>query len=154
VDDQRDHADQRRDAVALAHVLDICEAVACAVEAPRETVHNQTFNVGDTEQNYQVKDIAGIVARIFPGCALTLGASDPDTRSYRVCFEKIKTRLPQFRCRWDAASGAAQLRRLFERIDLSREIFEWRSFTRLKQLEYLIRTRQLDDAFFWAPAAA
>jgi nucleoside-diphosphate-sugar epimerase len=138
----------------LAHVLDICEAVACAVEAPREAVHDQTFNVGDTEQNYQVKDIAEIVARVFPGCALTLGASDPDTRSYRVCFEKIRTRLPRFRCQWDAVSGATQLRRLFERIDLSRETFEWRSFTRLKQLEHLIRTRQIDDAFFWAPAVA
>jgi nucleoside-diphosphate-sugar epimerase len=75
----------------LVHVLDICEAVACALEAPREVVHNQIFNVGDTKENYQVRDIAQIVSRAFPGCELTIGTSGGDNRSYRVSFEKINT---------------------------------------------------------------
>lgn len=133
----------------LVHVHDIGEAIACALEAPREVVHNQIFNVGDTKQNYRVREIAQIVAETFPGCELTLGASDKDNRSYRVSFEKINTRLPGFRCQRDAAVGASQLREIFERIDMSRDVFEGRAYTRLKQLQHLLKTQQIDSHFFW-----
>ena len=133
----------------LVHVLDIGEAIACALEAPREVVHNQIFNVGDTKQNYRVREIAQIVADTFPGCELTLGASDKDNRSYRVSFEKVNTQLPGFRCQRDAVLGAAQLRDLFERISMSRDIFESRAYTRLKQLQHLLKTQQIDSRFFW-----
>jgi nucleoside-diphosphate-sugar epimerase len=133
----------------LVHVLDICQAIACALEAPREVVHKQIFNVGNTKENYRVKEIAQIVSQTFPGCILTLGAHDGDQRSYRVSFEKINMQLPGFRCRRDATLGACQLRELFERIAMTQEIFAFRAYTRLRQLEYLIRTRQIDERFFW-----
>ncbi len=133
----------------LVHILDICHAVACALEAPRAAVHNEIFNVGTNSANYQVKDIARIVGETFPGCEVTLGSSGGDNRSYRVLFDKIHERLPGFKCEWDAEKGAQQLRRLFERIDMQRETFEFRAFTRLKQLEYLVRTKQLDAEFYW-----
>jgi nucleoside-diphosphate-sugar epimerase len=136
----------------LVHVLDICAAIACTLAAPREVIHNQIFNVGDTRANYQIKDIAQIVAQVFPGCSLTFGKNDGDNRSYRVSFEKINSYLPGFRCRFDALQGAMQLHELFSRIALSREMFEFRAYTRLKQLEYLLRTQQIDDKFFWRHA--
>jgi nucleoside-diphosphate-sugar epimerase len=134
----------------LVHVLDICEAISCSLEAPREIVHNQIFNVGDTNENYQVKDIARIVSTVFTGCRLTFGPNSGDNRSYRVSFEKIHTKLPGFRCHRNVTVGANELRELFERIDMTSENFEFRAFTRLKQLEYLIRTRQIDDYLFWS----
>jgi nucleoside-diphosphate-sugar epimerase len=133
----------------LVHVLDICEAIACTLEAPRDAIHNQIFNVGSTAENYRVREIAEIVAAVFSGCRLTVGASDGDNRSYRVSFDKIQSRLPGFHCQHDAASGAEQLRQLFERIGLSREMFEFRAFTRLRQLEYLLATGQVDSDLFW-----
>jgi nucleoside-diphosphate-sugar epimerase len=133
----------------LVHVLDICEAIACTLEAPREIIHNQVFNVGDTKENYQVREIAQIVSDTFPGCQLTLGSSGGDNRSYRVSFDKIKAQLPGFECRRDARMGAQQLCELFERIDMSPETFEHRAYTRLKQLQHLIRTQQLDTNLFW-----
>jgi nucleoside-diphosphate-sugar epimerase len=133
----------------LVHVLDICEAIACCLEAPRDMVHNQIFNVGDNTANYQVKEIAQIVADIFPGCALTFGTNSGDNRSYRVAFDKIHLKLPGFRCRRNARMGATQLFELFERIDMTRETFESRAYTRLKALKHLIETRQIDDDFFW-----
>jgi nucleoside-diphosphate-sugar epimerase len=133
----------------LVHVEDICSAIICTLSAPREAVHGQVLNVGDTEANYQVKDIAEIVARTFPECRLSFGKRDGDNRSYRVAFEKIRKTLPDFRCRYDAAAGAAQLHWLFRRIDLSAERFEFRAFTRLKQLDYLMRTGQVDGDCRW-----
>lgn len=133
----------------LVHGLDICRAIVSVLEAPREAVHNEVFNVGDTKHNYRVKEIAEIVAKAFPGCQLSFGAPSPDNRSYRVSFEKIRKHLAGFRCEWDAQRGAQQLYELFKRIDMPKEVFQHRTFTRLKQLEYLIRTKQIDEQFFW-----
>jgi nucleoside-diphosphate-sugar epimerase len=135
----------------LVHGLDICEAISQVLQAPREAIHNQIFNVGETNHNYRVREIAEIVAETFAGCKLTFGAPSPDNRSYRVSFEKIRKHLPGFRCVWDARLGAQQLRELFERIDMTKEIFGYRAFTRLKQIEHLIRTKQIDEHFYWKP---
>ncbi|MBD2210653.1 SDR family oxidoreductase [Nostoc linckia FACHB-104] len=133
----------------LVHILDICKAIICTLEAPRDVIHNQIFNVGDTNGNYQVKQIAEIVADVFTGCQLSFGKHDPDNRSYRVSFDKINRNLPGFKCEWDAQRGAQQLYNVFKQIDMTKEVFESRGFTRLKQLEYLIRTQQIDQDFFW-----
>ncbi|MEH1968575.1 NAD-dependent epimerase/dehydratase family protein [Nostoc sp.] len=133
----------------LVHLLDICKAIICTLEAPRDLIHNQIFNVGDTNSNYQVKQIAQIVANIFASCQLSFGKHDPDNRSYRVLFNKINQNLPGFKCEWDAQRGAQQLYNVFQQIDMDKETFDSRGFTRLKQLEYLIRTQQIDQDFFW-----
>jgi nucleoside-diphosphate-sugar epimerase len=133
----------------LVHVLDICEAVACTLEAPREVVHNEVFNVGKTSENYQVREVAEVIAEVFPGCDLIFGAPNGDNRSYRVSFDKIATHLPGFRCRHNASSGARELYAVFERIGMACEIFESRAYTRLKQIQHLCATSQLDTDFFW-----
>ena len=133
----------------LVHALDIAQAIIAVLEAPTEAVHNQIFNVGDTEHNYRVREIAEIVATTFPGCQVTFGPSGQDNRSYRVSFEKIRKHLPAFKCVWDAKRGAQQLYNVFKRIELNSGVFQYRAFTRLKELEYLIRTQQIDKDFFW-----
>ena len=135
----------------LVHALDIAKSIKCALEAPREVIHNQTFNVGDSAHNYTVREIAEIVAEEFTGCALSFGTAGADNRSYKVSFEKINTQLPGFSCDWDARKGAKQLHQVFKAIDMDKDTFQYRAFTRLKQLEYLIRTAQLDEDFFFKP---
>ena len=137
----------------LVHALDIAQAISCVLKAPREMVHNEIFNVGDTSQNYTIKEIAEIVAEVFPDCELIFGSQGADDRSYRVSFDKIEAKLPDFRCEWNARRGAQQLRDVFQRIDMAPEVFNARSFTRVKQLEYLIRTQQIDQNFFWRDGA-
>ena len=133
----------------LVHVQDICKAIICALEAPKEAIHNQIFNVGQSDNNYRVKEIAEIVGQEFPGCEVTFGDSGGDNRSYRVNFEKIATQLPGFKCDWNAEKGAKQLREMYEQIAMSKDVFEAKPFTRLKQLLYLIDTNQIDQDFFW-----
>jgi nucleoside-diphosphate-sugar epimerase len=133
----------------IVHGLDIAQAITAVLEAPVEAVANEIFNVGDTDHNYRVKEIAEIVGEVFPDCEVSFGPSGADNRSYRVAFDKIRKHLPNFKCRWDARRGADQLLKLFKRIDMTSEVFQHRTFTRLKQLEYLIRTHQIDNNFFW-----
>ena len=122
----------------------------CALEAPTPDVNGEIFNVGATSENYRIRDIATIIASVFPGCKVTMGPPSGDNRSYRVSFEKIATRLPGFKPRWTAREGATELRRLFERIEMSDTTYGFRAFTRLKQLTYLQRTGQLDDDLYWS----
>ena len=135
----------------LVHVHDICQAILCALEAPRTAVCAESFNVGDDALNYRVREIAEIVADTFPGCRLTFGTSHGDNRSYQVSFAKIRKHMPAFRCRWNAALGAAQLRTVFERIKLDKSMFNAAPFTRLSELKYLRGTAQLDGRLLWTP---
>jgi nucleoside-diphosphate-sugar epimerase len=133
----------------LVHVEDICQAVVLALTAPKEAIHNQIFNVGDDEQNYRIREVATIVGQVFEGCDVTFGKPSGDNRSYRTSFRKIHRHMPEFRCRWPAEAGAHQLRVVFAQVGMTDSMFNFRAFTRLKQLDYLIRTRQIDEDFFW-----
>jgi nucleoside-diphosphate-sugar epimerase len=133
----------------MVHASDICKAIACTLDAPRELVHNEVLNVGDPDSNYQVREIAEVVGSVFDGCEVQLGGVGADSRSYRVCFHKIHDVLPGFACDWNLERGAHELRELFERIDLDEATFRFRAYTRLKQIEYLLRTGQIDEQFYW-----
>lgn len=133
----------------LVHGLDIAKAICCALEAPTDAVYNEVFNVGSSNQNYRVREVAEMVGKVFPCCKVTFGNQGADNRSYRVNFEKISKHLPTFKCEWSADKGVRQLYELFQQIDFTQELFEHRAFTRLKQLQYLIKTSQLDSKLFW-----
>lgn len=133
----------------LVHGLDIAKAIRMVLEAPRERVHGQVLNVGADENNRTVREIAQAVADEFPGCELEFGPPSADNRSYRVSFAKIRDVLPGYSCDWDVAAGAAQLHRVFESVALDPETFTGRGHTRLKQIQHLIKTGQVDQDLFW-----
>jgi nucleoside-diphosphate-sugar epimerase len=133
----------------VTHIDDICHAMECALVADPAAVNGQVFNVGADSENYRIRDIAEIIGGVFPGCEVTIGTSAGDTRSYRVSFKKITERLPGFKAQWTARRGAEQLYELFKRIDMSKDTYEFRAFTRLKQLKYLKHTSQVNDDLFW-----
>ena len=133
----------------LVHGLDIAKAIRCVLAAPVELVTGEVFNVGSSEQNYRVREIAEIVGAEFPGCEVSFGAPGGDNRSYRVSFDKINNKLPGFSCDWDAVAGARQLHQVFRQIDLDAGTFTGRGHTRLLQLQHLINTGQVDDELFW-----
>jgi nucleoside-diphosphate-sugar epimerase len=135
----------------LVHVRDISAAVAATLKAPREAVANQVLNVGDNENNYRVREIAEAIGEAFPNCKIEFGSNGGDNRSYRVSFDKIKSVLPGFRCQWDARRGAQQMRSLFEHIAMSDRDFNAAPFTRLRQLQHLLQTGQIDADFYWRP---
>jgi nucleoside-diphosphate-sugar epimerase len=136
----------------LVHALDIAQAIRCVLQADRQTIHSLVVNVGSDENNVTVRDIAQIVAGEFPGCALTFGPPNADNRSYRVAFGKIHEALPGFKALWDVRAGAAQLHRVFASIAMDPDTFHGRGHTRLKQIEYLLKTGQVDERLFWTGA--
>lgn len=133
----------------LVHILDVCEAFATALEAPKSLVQNQIFNIGSTTGNYQVKQVAKIIGKVFPGCKVAFGKSDGDTRSYKVSFEKLKKTFPKLKVSRTVEDGGKELRDIFKKIKMTKEIYEFRGFTRLKEIEHLKHTGQINNDFFW-----
>jgi nucleoside-diphosphate-sugar epimerase len=133
----------------LVHILDVCEAFITVLEAPKALIHNQVFNVGNNESNYQIKDIAKIVAKVFPGCKVSYGSSSGDTRSYKVSFSKISKTFPKLKLKRTVKQGVKDLRVVFKSISMSKDQFEFRGFTRLNQIDHLRKTNQLDKDFYW-----
>lgn len=139
----------------LIHVEDICQAFLAALEAPREAVHNHAFNVGITEENYQVRDLAKIVQETVPGCKVEYAANGgPDPRSYRVNFSKIKNALPGFQPKWDVRRGAQELYAACREANLTLEDFEGPRFKRIIHIRKLLADGQLDMRLRWTSAGA
>ena len=130
----------------IVHIEDISRAFIAAMEAPREVVHGQAFNVGQTAHNYRIRDIAEIVAEVVPGCAIEL-ASDagPDSRSYKVNFDKIAATLPAFKPQWDARKGAEQLYAAYKSSGVTLEEFEGPRYNRIAHIRKLLADNKLDS---------
>jgi nucleoside-diphosphate-sugar epimerase len=134
----------------LVHVEDICHAFLAVLEAPRELVHNQAFNVGRTEENYQIRDIASIVEQIVPGSRIKYTAGGgPDVRCYRVNCDKIARMLPAFRARWTLRNGIEQLYRAYKAQRLSADEFSGEKFIRIKHLKRLLEGGELNNDLRW-----
>lgn len=133
----------------FTHVLDIAEAVACALVAHKEIVSKEIFNVGNESSNYQIKDIANIIKTVFPEAKVSLNPNGADKRNYKVAFTKINNLLPGFSCTRTIAIGAKELKEAFEKAKLTNKDFTSRFYTRLKQIFFLQKTGKLDKELYW-----
>ena len=134
----------------LVHIEDISRAFLAALEAPREAVHAEVFNVGRTEENFQIRQIAEMVGEVVPNCEIDFAeGAGPDTRSYRVSFEKIARRLPAFRPKWTVREGARELYEAFRQSDLKLEDFEGPKYRRIDSLRGLRASGRLDEGLRW-----
>jgi nucleoside-diphosphate-sugar epimerase len=143
----------------LVHVEDIARAFVAAALAPRDQVFGQAFNVGATDANYRIREVATIVAETVPDSKVEFAnIPDPDKRSYRVSFEKINSKLAGWTPQWTANTGALQIYDTIQRLKLKSEDFEGAKLNRLPHLKMLIREGYLDNSFRWIrepePAAA
>jgi len=139
----------------IVHIEDISRAFLAALEAPREVVHKEVFNVGSTTENYRVRDIAEIVRRTVSGSSISY-ASDAgaDKRSYRVDCSKIAKVLPNFRPQWTALAGARELYQRYTQFGLQSGDFEGERYQRLAYLKALLGKGFLDTSLRWLPSAA
>lgn len=137
----------------LIHIEDICRAFLAVLDAPRELIHNQAFNVGITEENYQVRDLAEIVKQTVSGCTIEYAADGgPDPRSYRVNFSKIKDALPGFQPKWNVRRGAQELYAACRDAKLTLEDFEGPRFKRITHIRKLLADGRLDSELRWSSA--
>ena len=130
----------------LVHIEDISRAFLAMLEAPREKIHNEAFNIGRSEDNVQVRDIAELVRDAVPGSALSFAeGAGPDLRDYRVDFSKLTGTFPDLRLRWGVADGVAELVAAYTARGLTYDDFRSSRFVRLRRISELLDGGHLDS---------
>ena len=138
----------------VVHVEDVARATLTLLEAPRDAVSGEAFNIGSAAQTYRIRELAEIVHERLPECLITFAAdASPDPRSYRVDFGKFASVFPDFRYEWTAERGADELARAYESEPLAAGEVEGDRFIRLGRLGRLLRSGALDDDLRWVTAA-
>ena len=133
----------------LVHVADICRAFVAVLQAPRQAVHNEAFNVGSTAENYRIRDVAGIVQDVVPGSRVTLsGRVGPDLRNYRVRCDKFAERLG-FQTTWTVERGAREMLAAFQRHGLTLAQLTGPGLQRLPRIKQLLGSARVDDDLRW-----
>lgn len=139
----------------LVHVEDAASAVAAALEAPSDAIHNEAFNIGRTTQNFQIREVAQIVMAAVAGSRVAYAEDGgPDERCYRVDFSKAENALPGYRPTWTVEDGVAQLVDAYQRNGLTAEQLTGSRFVRLRRIRELREAGRLDGSLRWTQAAA
>jgi nucleoside-diphosphate-sugar epimerase len=135
----------------IVHIRDIIGAMIAVLDAPRETVHNQVFNVGRTEENYRISELADIVAETVPGSRVEYAPDGgPDKRCYRISCDKIGRMVPGFKPQWTARKGAAELRDAYRAAKLTFEDVERGRYARISHIRRLAEAGTLNvDTLRW-----
>lgn len=135
----------------VVHIKDVCSAFIAGLEAPKELVVGQSFNVGIKNGNYTVKQLAEAAKEVVPGTSLVFtGEHGADSRTYRVSFKKILAVLKDYyKPEWDLNRGGKELVEFFKRVGFTEEMFRGRICNRLAQLKYLVENQKLDKNLLW-----
>lgn len=134
----------------IIHIRDIIGAVIAVLDTPRETVHNQTFNVGRNDENFRIRELADIVAEIVPGGRVEYAPNGgPDLRCYRVSFDKINRMVPKFQPQWTARKGALELYEAFRAAGLTAAEVECGRYVRIGEVRRLQGAQKLDNTLRW-----
>jgi nucleoside-diphosphate-sugar epimerase len=130
------------------HVSDLARAFRGVLEAPRALVHDEAFNIGRTDENYQIREIAALVEDVVADSILDISpGAGPDTRSYRVDFSKLAATLPGSTPQWTVREGVEELYAAFTAAELAES--EFPRYTRLEEIQRLIDAGRLNEALQW-----
>jgi nucleoside-diphosphate-sugar epimerase len=133
----------------IVHIRDIIAAALAVLEAPREAIHNETFNVGQTEENYHISELADMVTEIVPGSKIEYApGGGPDKRCYRVSCEKIRRMVPGFKPHWTARQGAQELYDSYRAVGMKAD--DVKRFTRITHIQDLMKSGKLDASLRWS----
>lgn len=134
----------------LVHIEDISRAFLAVLTAPRDDVHNAVFNVGRTQENYLIREVADIIGEVVPESEVTYAeGNEPDTRTYKVNCDKLPHVVPGFQPQWTVKKGAEELLAAYRKIGLTLEEFEGQRYRRISHIKHLIAEGRLDTSLRW-----
>jgi len=130
----------------LVHIEDISRAFLAMLDAPRQLVHDEAFNVGRPQDNVQVRDIAEMVRDAVPGSTVSLAdGAGPDLRNYRVDFSKLYGTFPDLSLCWSVREGVDELVAAYTKHGLTYDDFVSSRFVRLRRIRELLSAGIVDE---------
>jgi nucleoside-diphosphate-sugar epimerase len=135
----------------IVHIRDIVAAIRSVLDAPIALIHNEIFNVGQTEENYRISELADIVAETVPASRIEYAPGGrPDRRCYRVNCDKIRRVLPGFRPQWTARRGAQQLYQAYRTAGLTAEDLDHGRYIRISHIQRLLNAGKINASLHWS----
>jgi nucleoside-diphosphate-sugar epimerase len=139
----------------IVHAEDIGRAAMLMLDAPVEKIRAQAFNVVPEGENYQVRQLAALVAEELPQCEVKISdGATADPRNYRVSGAKLLATFPEFRYHWTARKGAAELVAAYRAAGMTKQEFDGPRFKRLAWLRGLLDSGALGSDLRWQGAGA
>jgi nucleoside-diphosphate-sugar epimerase len=133
----------------FVHVEDICRAFEAVLSAPRKLVHNCTFNVGRTEENYCLGELAELIHQLVPSRLEHEPGNGADRRSYCVDCSRLAEEVPGFRPRWTIADGIEQMYEAFRAGGMTRADLDSDRYDRSRALRAHVAAGRLAVDFRW-----
>jgi nucleoside-diphosphate-sugar epimerase len=134
----------------LVHIEDISRAFIAVLDAPRELVHDEAFNVGSSSENYRIREIAEIIEQLVPDAEVSFAeGGGPDKRSYQVDCTKLQRLLPGYAPVWTVARGVQEMHEAYVRHGLTLEQFTGSRYVRIKRVHELQAAGRVDDDLRW-----
>jgi nucleoside-diphosphate-sugar epimerase len=131
----------------LVHIRDISAAFIAVLTAPRDLVHNESFNVGQTTENYRIREVADLVREVVPGSSVSYAPDGgPDLRCYRVDCSKIARVLPEFRPSWTVRSGIEELFEAYSRTGLTLGDLQGARYIRIARIREMLAAGTIDQS--------
>jgi nucleoside-diphosphate-sugar epimerase len=135
----------------IVHIRDITAAILSVLDAPLNLIHNEVFNVGRTEENYRISQLADIVGETVSGCRVEYAADGgPDKRCYRINCDKLRRVLPGFKPEWTARKGAQELHDSYHAAGLTFEDLERGRYLRINHIQNMLKSGKVDSSMRWA----
>src|SRR5205823_9244134 len=131
----------------------LASAFAAWLEAPRETVHARAFNVGDSGENYLIRDVAELVHEVVGGTVTFAEGAGADARNYRVSCDRIAREVPTFRPQWTLRKGIEQLAEAYQRHRLTLDDLMGEKHQRLRRINALRQQGAIDTSLRWTETA-
>ncbi|HEX7841029.1 MAG TPA: SDR family oxidoreductase [Kofleriaceae bacterium] len=134
----------------LVHLGDISRGVIAALTAPAGAISNQAFNIGRTQENFRIRQVAELVAQVVPHCELGSAAgASPDARDYRVDFTKAEQSLPGFTPAWTLRAGIEELYAAYKEHGMTQPEFLGPRYYRIKMIRSRLDRGELDRNLRW-----
>jgi len=95
------------------HVKDVVKAFMLVMEADKDKVNGEAFNLGANEQNYQVIQVANMIREVVPYVEVVVVPDDVDKRNYNVNCDKI-TNVLGFKVERTILEGAVEVKQAIE----------------------------------------
>jgi len=137
----------------LVHADDIASAFIALLEAPRDVVHARAYNVGSSDENYLIRDVANLVQEVVGGEVTFAEGAGADARNYRVTCDRIAAEVPEFKPQWTVRKGIEQLVENYKKYDLQLTDLFGERHQRLKKINALHQAGKIGSDLRWTEPA-
>lgn len=133
----------------FVHVDDLSSAYASILEAEPEAFNHDVYNVGTESTTSTILEIANLISAATGVDVRIKEGASPDSRNYRVAFDRFMGDFPEWHAKFDTAAGVNDLVTKLNSYSFTEAGLNDSNFRRLQKILEQIEAGKLDTNLFW-----